>query len=284
MNAADETRVAEKNDMESDKRRYVINGRSIVQLLPILDNKSRNILASGKLKSDENLRVTWLFFSQNDEICRLVEIAVKRRSEKSAHSDDYVNESPWGVQVHDVAIHCTSYNPVSENGGGPDEGGGGRGGWVISRKSERNSCTRGSTWQPELGPGSILPRTGIFLLASVHNTLVRSCRDAFLPQPSLSQVLVAPICVWLWSQTRWGCSDFSSINQSRSWEDWLRKKSYRRIKIIFPEKREEPFSRQWLWLRPIIFAKYTISIWWYSWCLKWIRNEEYFSYYFFQNN
>ena len=55
--------------MESDKyRRIVVTGRRpIARFSPMLENNSRNILASGELKSENlsrNLRVTWLFREQ----------------------------------------------------------------------------------------------------------------------------------------------------------------------------------------------------------------------------
>lgn len=87
----------------------------------MLDNNSRNILASEKLKSDGNLCVTWLFFLREQW-----DLPIGRDHRKTDKvRKDYVIltimwTNPLGPQVH-VAIHeyCES-----ENDGGPDEGGG----------------------------------------------------------------------------------------------------------------------------------------------------------------
>lgn len=156
--------------MESVKYRHVISGRSIAQFLPMLDNNSRNILASEKLKGDRNLRVTWLFFSANDEICRLVEIDPINDKVKNCAFWTIMWTNPLGPQVH-VAIHKYS---ESENGVGPDEGR--RGGvsnieekWKKRVRARKHVATWIGTWVQScfvyrnLSPGEFT------------YTLVRSC-------------------------------------------------------------------------------------------------------------
>jgi len=59
--------------MENNKYRRVVitDKRPIARFSPMLENNSRNILASGELKSENlsrNLRVTWLSFGNNEVI------------------------------------------------------------------------------------------------------------------------------------------------------------------------------------------------------------------------
>lgn len=243
--------------MEGDKYRYFISGGSIG-----LNNNSRNVLASENLKSDGNLRVGSADWS--------------RSPWKSAHSDVIMWTNPLGPQVHDVTIHVYKYSERTA----VDRTRRTRRWAIIEEKWKKRMHARKhvATW---IGTWfNLASCIGIFLLASVYTRLCDPVGT--LSWRSQASHRSPPIYVRLWSQTRWGRSDFSSINSRdrEKYKDLMWKKSYQRVKIIFLEEKRGRNFRQRLMI-PIIFAKYTMY--------DDIRNEfeiknikkKYFPYYFF---
>jgi len=151
---------------------------------------------------------------------------------------DYANEPLSGPKF------TTSSIPRARTTVDRTEGGkAGRGGELLSRKSERNACTRGSTWQPELGPGAILPliQESFFWRMCAH-TFVRSCWDAFLP--SLSPFSSADICAAMISnKVRTQRFQLDKQSRSRKVQRLVVKDELSVRKNNFPRgKREKKFS------------------------------------------
>lgn len=115
-----------------------MNRRPVSRFSPMLENNSRNILASGELKSENlsrNLRVTWLFRKWWEHSWDS-----KRRGARSekARTTDYDDEVSPQARVHDVATWIFR---------GLERWWMGRG-WVLSQGKVKE--TYGSTWESEL--------------------------------------------------------------------------------------------------------------------------------------
>jgi len=132
-------KIPSRNMESNEYRRVMLNKRSIAQFSP-LENNSRNTVASRKLKSENlgrNLRVTWLFsltkrwHQPTGRDRRKIRKDEERGEWKSVCTDE-----PPRPQVHDATYQKRSRECLeSENGGGPGKGGG-----IISGKSERRAC------------------------------------------------------------------------------------------------------------------------------------------------
>lgn len=167
--------------MESDKCRRVIvmSRRPVARFSPMLENNSRNILASGELKSENlsrNLRVTWLFREWWDRSWDS-----KRRGARS--EKEFTTDYADGLvlRVRDVA---TWVKTVVNAGRISD----------TSYKSERNARKHVVTW---IGTWTGL-RTRVYV-----RLRLRWASDAFFlgREPRLSPLSFTGICA-LWSQTR----------------------------------------------------------------------------------